>query len=182
MFLALGASAATQAWRGLFNGTWATAAVEGVLALAGNVTGGQAVTKTGLGTLAHSGNSTLGTLTVSSGTVRQTSGVTLAGPLAIASGARLDLSAGSLTCDSLTLGGTVNFLRGAVGTLYIRKGAAGGAIDTVSEVNAALSDGLITLGGLAAAPPDFTVKETTIDSAVYVKVAKSIKGTLILAN
>lgn len=156
--------------------------IAGSLTLAGNVTGGQAVTKTGLGTLALSGNSTLGALTVSSGTVRQASGMTSAGPLAIASGARLDLATGSLTCDSLTLDGTFNFLRGGVGTLYIRKGAAGGSVDTIGEVTGAISGGLITLGGLAAAPSDFSVKEETINSVVYVKVAKSIKGTVLLAN
>ena len=116
------------------------------------------MTKTGTGTLALGGVNTLGALTVSAGTVRLASGTTTASSLTIASGATFDVAAG---------------------TLYLLKGVAGGAIDTVSEVNAAIAANTITLRGSNAAQVDFKVTEETVDSVVYVKVMKKSTGTLI---
>ena len=142
----------------LSNATEIAVAGSSVLTLAGNVTGAQNITKTGAGTLALGGVNTLGALTVSAGTVRLVAGSTTVSSLTLASGAKCDIVAG---------------------TLYILKGVAGGAIDTIDEVNAAITANTITLRGSNAAPADFKVTEETVDSVVYVKVMRKSTGTLI---
>jgi autotransporter-associated beta strand protein len=154
--------------------------VEGQLTLSGGITGGQALTKTGVGLMAISGSNTFGALTVSAGGVRQDSGASAASSLSVESGAQFDLASGTLTCDSVTLNGAFNFLKNSTGALFIKKGLAGGALDTVSEVNSAISGGFITLGGLQAAPTDFRITEETVNSVVYIKVVRSVKGTVLL--
>ena len=144
-----------------FGGGATTVNVDGLaslLSFTGGFTGGQAVTKTGTGTLALGGVNTLGALTVSAGAVRLVAGTTTVSSLTLASGAKCDVVAG---------------------TLYILKGVAGGAIDTVSEVNAAITANTITLRGSNAAPTDFKVTEETISSVVYVKVMRKSTGTRI---
>jgi autotransporter-associated beta strand protein len=127
-----------------------------LLSLTGGITGGQAVTKTGSGTLALGGVNTLGALAVSAGKVRFAAGSTTVSALMIAAGA---------TCDFAT------------GTLYIQKD--GGGIDTMEEVNAAITANTITLRGKNVASTDFKVTEETINSVVYVKVMLKSTGTLI---
>ena len=63
-------------------------------------------------------------------------------------------------------------------------GASGASADTAGTLvlrDAAgnFSAGTITLGGSPAATTDFRVTEETLNSVVYIKVMKSVKGTLI---
>jgi autotransporter-associated beta strand protein len=141
----------------LSNATEIAVAGSSMLTLAGNVTGAQAVTKTGTGTLALSAANTLGALTISAGTVRFAAGTTTASALTITAGA---------TCDFFA------------GTLYILKN--GGGLDTLDKVNAAITANTITLRGKNALPIDFKVTEETIDSVVYIKVTAKLKGTMIM--
>jgi len=97
-------------------------------------------------------NTTLGALTVSAGTVRFTADTTTVSALTLAAGA---------TCDFVT------------GTLYIVKN--GGGLDTLDEVNAAITANSITLRGKNALPIDFKVTE----EGAYIKVTARLKGTVI---
>ena len=139
----------------LSNATEIAVAMNSVLTLTGGITGGQAVTKTGTGTLALGDVNTLGSLTVSAGTVQFASGSTTVSALIITAGATCDFTAG---------------------TLYILKGVAGGAIDTIDEVNAAITANTITLRGKSAQPIDFKVTE----EGDYIKVTAKVKGTMIM--
>ena len=49
-------------------------------------------------------------------------------------------------------------------------------------MNAAISAGTLTLGGSPAATTDFRVTEETLNSVVYVKVVKSVKGSLMMVK
>ena len=140
----------------LSNATEIAVAPDSLLTLSGGITGGQAVAKTGTGTLALSGVNTLGALTVSAGTVRFTAGTTTVSALTITAGATCDFTAG---------------------TLYILKN--GGGIDTLDEVNAAITANAITRRGSNALPADFKVTEETINSVVYIKVVAKVNGTVI---
>jgi autotransporter-associated beta strand protein len=141
----------------LSNVTEIAVAPDSLLTLSGGITGGQAVAKTGTGTLALSGvNTTLGALTVSAGTVRFTAGTTTVSALTITAGATCDFTAG---------------------TLYILKN--GGGTDTIEEVNAAITANSITRRGSNALPADFKVTEETINSVVYIKVVAKVNGTVI---
>lgn len=141
----------------LSNATEIAVAPDSLLTLSGGITGGQAVAKTGTGTLALSGvNTLLGALTVSEGIVRFAAGTTTVSALTLASGAK---------CDFVT------------GTLYILKN--GGGTDTIEEVNAAITANAITLRGSNALPADFKVTEETINSVVYIKVVAKVNGTVI---
>jgi autotransporter-associated beta strand protein len=140
----------------LSNATEIAVAPDSLLTLSGGITGGQAVAKTGTGTLALSGVNTLGALTVSAGTVRFTAGTTTVSALTITAGATCDFTAG---------------------TLYILKN--GGGMDTIEEVNAAITANSITRRGSNALPADFKVTEETINSVVYIKVVAKVNGTVI---
>ena len=137
----------------LSNATEIAVAGFSVLTLSGNVTGGQAVTKTGAGTLELGGVNTLGSLTVSAGTVRFASDSTTVIALIITAGATCDFTAG---------------------TLYILKN--GGGTDTLDEVNAAITANTFTLRGKSAQPIDFKVTE----EGGYIKVTAKVKGTMIM--
>ena len=137
----------------LSNATEIAVATDSMLTLSGGTTGEQAVTKTGTGTLALSNVNTLGALTVSAGTVKQTAGTT--------------------TLDSLTFaGGTFDLL---AGTLRITEGVAGGAIDTIAEVEAAITAGTIKGRGQTLQSSEFKI--SVVDG--YVKVELKMRGTLI---
>ena len=136
----------------LSNATEIAVATNSVLTLTGGITGGQAVTKTGTGTLALSNVNMLGVLTISAGTVRFAAGTTTVSALTLATGAM---------CDFVT------------GTLYILKN--GGGLDTLDEVNAAITANSITLRGKNALPIDFKVTE----EGAYIKVTARLKGTVI---
>jgi len=137
----------------LSNATEIAVATGSLLTLTGGITGGQAVTKTGSGTLALSNVNTLGALNVSAGTVQFAAGSTTASAFTLASGATCDFTAG---------------------TLYIQKN--GGGTDTIDEVNAAITANSITLRGKTAMPVDFKVTE----EGGYIKVTAKVKGTVIM--
>jgi hypothetical protein len=137
----------------LSNATEIAVATGSVLSLTGGITGGQAVTKTGTGTLALSNVNTLGALTVSAGTVRFATDATTVSALTMTAGATCDFTAG---------------------TLYILKN--GGGTDTIEKVNAAITANSITLRGKTAVPVDFKVTEED----GYIKVTAKIKGTMIM--
>jgi fibronectin-binding autotransporter adhesin len=136
----------------LSNATEIAVAGSSVLTLTGGITGGQDVTKTGTGLLVLSGGNTLGALTISAGTLR--------------------LEAGTTTVTSFTLasGATVDFVTGA---LVILKNSGG--IDTLDEINAAITANAFTLRGKNAVPAEFNVK----DEGSTIKVTAKVKGTLI---
>jgi autotransporter-associated beta strand protein len=138
----------------LSNATEIAVTADSVLTLAGNVTGAQNVNKTGTGTLALGGaNTLLGALTVSEGTVKQTAGTT--------------------TLSGLTLaGGTYDLW---AGTLLIAEGVAGGAIDTIAEVEAAITAGTIKGRGQTRTISEFKI--SVIDGTV--KVELKMHGTVI---
>ena len=137
----------------LSNATEIAVATDSMLTLAGNVTGAQNVTKTGAGTLALGGVNTLGALIVSAGTVKQSGGTT--------------------TLSALTLaGGTYDLW---TGTLRISEGAAGGAIDTLAEVEAAITAGTIQGRGKVLLTSEFKI--AVVDG--YVKVELKAHGTVI---
>jgi autotransporter-associated beta strand protein len=137
----------------LSNATEIAVAASSVLALSGGITGGQAVNKTGTGTLVLSAANTLGALTVSAGTVKQTAGTT--------------------TLASLTLaGGTYDLWTGA---LLITEGVADGAIDTIAEVESAITAGTIKGRGQTVAISSFKI--SVVDG--YVKVELKMRGTVI---
>ncbi len=137
----------------LSNATEIAVAASSMLTLTGGITGGQAVTKTGTGTLVLSNVNTLGALTVSAGTVRFAADTTTVSALTMTAGATCDFTAG---------------------TLYILKN--GGGTDTIEKVNAAITANSITLRGKTAMPVDFKVTE----EGSYIKVTAKLKGTMIM--
>jgi hypothetical protein len=124
-----------------------------ILTLAGHVTGAQTVTKTGDGTLALGGLNTLGALIVSAGTVKQAGGMTTLAALTLAGGAY----------DLWT------------GTLRIAEGVPGGAIDTIAEVEAAITAG--TIKGRGQTVPVSSFKISLVDG--FVTVELKTRGTVI---
>jgi autotransporter-associated beta strand protein len=139
----------------LSNATQIAVAASSQLTLSGNVTGAQNVTKTGTGTLVFGGvNTLLGALTVSAGTVKQAGGTVTLSALALLDGSTYDLW---------------------VGVLRIAEGAAGGAIDTVAEVEAAITAG--TIQGRGKVLPTSEFKIAVVDG--YVKVELKAHGTVI---
>jgi hypothetical protein len=139
----------------LSNATEIAVAASSQLTLAGNVTGAQDVTKTGSGTLALGGVNTLGALTVSAGMVKQSGGTTTLSALALSPGSTYDLWTGAL---------------------LIAEGTAGGVIDTVAEVEAAITAG--TIQGRGKTLPTSEFKITVADGTV--KVELKAHGTVVM--
>jgi hypothetical protein len=59
------------------------------------------------------------------------------------------------------------------------RGAAGGAIDTVAEVNAAIAAGRITVKGQTATASVFVISEENVAGVWYVRVALKAYGSMI---
>ena len=152
------------------------------LTLSGAVTGGQALTKTGAGALALSGNNVLGTVTVSAGSIKMTGGSSTFDALSVAANGLFSLERGLLTLSNgLTIGtgGAFNLQTYGGGTLVLKRGAAGGAIDTVAEVNAAIAAGRITVKGQTATASVFVISEENVAGVWYVRVALKAYGSMI---
>lgn len=152
------------------------------LTLSGSVTGGQPLTKSGAGVLALSGNNALGRVTVSAGIMKMTGGNSTFDALSIATNAVFSFYQGTLTLvNGLTVwaGGAFNFQSYGGGRLLLKRGTTGGSIDTVAEVNAAITDGRFTVKGQAASTSVFSVSEDQIDGVWYVSVKLKTYGTII---
>ena len=155
----------------------------GTLTLAGSVTGGKALTKTGAGTLALSADNMLGAVTVSEGTLLQAGGASVFDALAVGAGSVYSLYAESLTLTNglaVVSGGAFNFQSYGAGTLYLRRGAAGGAVDTAAEFWAAVAAGLITVKGEAVTDTSVLIlKEEEVGGVWFVSVTLKSFGTLM---
>jgi autotransporter-associated beta strand protein len=154
------------------------------LTLAGAISGGQALTKTGAGSLTLSGDNALGAVAVSGGTVVMSAGTSAFDALSLADGAAFSLVAGSLTLQSglaLTGSGTLNVQR-VGGSLLIKRGSDGGALDTVSDVTAAIAAGRVTARGRSVAASAFNVTEVNVSGTWYVSVTLKSYGTMIMAR
>lgn len=153
-----------------------------ILTLAGGISGNQALTQNGPGTLALSGANALGAIRVAQGTLKQIGGATLGTSLSVAAGANYNLSAQSLTLTAgldVAAGGTFDFARYGAGTLWLTRGEAGGAIDTVPEFWAAVAAGRVTVKGAAANPADIFVTEEQVNEVWYVVVRTQSFGTVL---
>lgn len=152
------------------------------LTLSGAVTGGQPLTKTGAGTLALSGDNTLGTVAVSSGRIQMTDGISSFNALSIGADASFSFFTRALTvANGLTLaaGGTFNFQTYGGGTLALRRGTDGGAIDTVAELTAAIAAAQVTVKGNPAPLSVFVIGEEEIGGVWHVTAKLKTFGTVI---
>ena len=151
------------------------------LALSGTVTGGQALAKSGAGALTLSGDNTLGAVTVTGGTVLLAGGTSTCAGLSLADATAFSQSGGTLTLEGgLTVAGSANYdLLNGVAKLLLKRGSDGGAVDTVSDVTAAVAAGQLRARGLAAPLSAFRVSEVDAGGTIYVQVALKAIGTLL---
>jgi autotransporter-associated beta strand protein len=150
------------------------------LTLSGAVTGGQALDKTGAGTLVLSGNNELGAVSVSGGLLAMSGGTSTFDSLSVAANAAFGLGKGRLTLAnglSVAAGGGFSFQTFGGGTLVLRRGADGGSIDTVADVHAALAEGRITVKGQASDASVFVIGEEAIGGVWHVTVTLKSYGT-----
>jgi hypothetical protein len=101
--------------------------------------------------------------------------------LSLADGTSFSQAAGSLTlAGGLSPAGSAFYnLQAAGAALYLRLGSAGGAVDSLSDVAAAVAAGQLRARGQTAPLSAFNVFEVDVGGTAYIKVALKSLGTVI---